>query len=225
MDQIQTAFDLLVRVVPDVHDFVEFGAASIVAGGGKEIGAIATRNLLRICGRSRDIRKEEAGRDITMEELKAVPLNVVAEFFRVASFVSDEEAQNQWAYLLCSFVEDPRRYAKVKFVSILNDLDGLDALVIKRIYALSAADPNAQFETNILTGELPTSAHFTDSTQLENSLPDLMPSPAVQISLENLERLSLIRSALFWTGPSYSAVFRTRLGIEFARSLHIGEQR
>jgi hypothetical protein len=224
MNQIQTVFDLLLRVVPDVHDFVEFGATSIVAGGGKEIGAIATRNLLRICGRSRDIRKEETGRDITMEELKAVPLNVVAEFFRVASFVSDEEAQNQWAYLLCSFVEDPRRYAKVKFVSILNDLDGLDALVLKRIYELSAADPNTQFETDILTGELPTAAHFADFTQLENSVPGLIPSPAVQISLENLERLSLIISANFWKGHAFSSVYRTRLGREFAQSLHIGEQ-
>jgi hypothetical protein len=225
MDQIQTAFDLLWRVVPDVHDFLEFGATSIVAGGGKEIGAIATRNLLRICGRSRDIRKEDTGRDITMEELNAVPLDVVTEFFRVSSFVSDKKAQSQWAHLLCSFVEDPQRYAKVKFISMLKDLDGLDALVLKRIYALSAADPNTQFDASILTGELPAAAHFADSAQLENSVPALMPLPAVQISLENLERLSLIRSDSFWTGPSYSGVFRTRLGIEFARSLRIGEQR
>jgi Abortive infection alpha len=212
------------HIDPELHSLTAFALGAVAEGSLREVGSQITKNVSGILEKAINVYGKRNDSRMLSDCLNQCPLDARAEFLRKASFVFDEEAQEQWANLLCSFVEDPQRYAKVKFVSILNDLDGLDALVLKRIYALSLVDSKGQHETEIRTGDLPVAARCADSSQAENSAPASPPSSAVQISLENLERLSLIRSATFWTGPSYSVVYRTRLGSEFANSLHIDEQ-
>jgi hypothetical protein len=212
------------NVDPELRGLTAYAFGVVAEGSLREAGSQIVKNTTAILGKAFNAYNVRNGAAMPVEKLNQVPLSARAEFLRKASFVFDEEAQKQWANLLCSFVEDPQKYAKVKFVSMLNDLDSLDALVFKRIYILNIANTDGQFQAEILTGNLPAEAVYLDSTQAESSEPASMPSPAVQISLENLERMSLIRSTNFWTGPAYGGVYRTRLGRAFAQSLHIGEQ-
>ena len=95
MDQIQTAIEFIQNLGPSLHGFgaLVFNElkTDVLVGAGKEIGAMSVRNLSKIFGRSREIHREEAGRDFTPEELNQVPIDVGSEFLRVAKFVSDEE--------------------------------------------------------------------------------------------------------------------------------------
>jgi len=223
MDQIQTAIDFIKRLEPDLQGFVRFVTETVVPGGGREIGALAVRNFLKIFDRCCRVYEERRGRGLTAEELNRIPIDAGVEFLRVASFVSEDEMQQVWASLLSSFAEDPGRYAKVKFISILHNLDGLDTVVFKRIYEASIPEPSDQYATSLVTEDLPVAAHFRHGIENPRAAERRDPSPAVQVSLENLERLSLIRPDLVWTGPAYSAVFRTRLGSEFAKAVLVEE--
>jgi hypothetical protein len=225
MEHLSALAHFVRHVDPELQNLTAFASGAIAEGAFKDVGSQIVKNMARILGKAINTYKNRNGAQMPNERLAEIPLDASAEFLRKASFIFDDEAQNHWASLLCSFTEDPQRYAKVKFVSILNDLDGTDAMILARIYSLRPADRSSQFETEILTGGLPIEAHWSNATLAGSLGADSMPSSAVQISLENLERLSLIRSSAVWRGPSYSAVYRTRLGSEFSRSLHIGGER
>jgi hypothetical protein len=222
MEQLHALSEFFEQFEPDIQRVTAFIAGSIVTGGCKEIGSIAAKNFSRILSKYRDTFRTRNGRDLVDDDLGAIPISVRAEFFRVASLVSEDEIQEAWALLLSSFTEDPSRYAKVKFISILHNMDGLDTVVFKRVYECMIPEPSVQYQTSILTRDLPLAAHCGDGIENQGTPERVDPSPAVQVSLENLERLSLIKPDLMWTGPNYSAVFRTRLGSEFAKAL-LGE--
>lgn len=224
MEPFHTAIELISQLEPEAQHVAAFIAGSIATGGCKEIGALAARNFSTIFSRHCSIFKRRNGRDFADEDLAAIPIDIRAEIFRVASFASDEEMQEIWAALLCSFAEDPSRYAKIKFISMLHEMDSLDALVFRRVYEICIPDGSAVYETNVFTKDLPVAAHSGHDTENKATAERMDPSPAVQVSLENLERLSLIRSALMWKGPAYSVVFRTRLGTELAKALLVEEQ-
>jgi len=253
MDQIQTAIEFIQNLGPSLHGFgaLVFNElkTDVLSGAGKEIGAMSVRNLSKIFGRSREIHREEAGRDFTPEELNQVPIDVGSEFLRVAKFVSDEELIEAYAALLESFVRDGQSFSRVAFVSMLNNMSGLDALIFRKIYLVSLSSPepvnqdegwqdasiakgsDVLFENQnlaiqgILTSELPVRAFPYDARMNSGERHEGFLSQEILVSLGNLARLNLIEpDRIFDGGLNYKLVYRTPLGAALAEALRVKEE-
>lgn len=253
MDQVQTAIEFIQNMGPSLHGFgaLVFNElkSDVLSGAGKEIGALSVRNLTKIFGRSRDIHREETGLDFTSEDLNQVPVDVGSEFLRVARFVSDEELVEAYAALLESFVRDGQSFSRVAFVSMLNNMSGLDALIFRRIYSVSLIDPepinqnedwenasivkksNGLFEKQnlaiqgILTSELPVKACQYDSKLNPAKRHEGLLPQEILVSLGNLARLNLIEpDRIFDGGLNYKLVYRTPLGAALAEALRVKEE-
>jgi len=253
MDQVQTAIEFIQNMGPSLHGFgaLVFNElkSDVLSGAGKEIGALSVRNLTKIFGRSRDIHREETGLDFTSEDLNQVPIDVGSEFLRVARFVSDEELLEAYAALLESFVRDGQSFSRVAFVSMLNNMSGLDALIFRRIYSVSLIGPepinqnedwkNASivkksdglFEKQnlaiqgILTSELPMKACQYDSKLNPAKRHEGLLPQEILVSLGNLARLNLIEpDRIFDGGLNYELVYRTPLGAALAEALRVKEE-
>ena len=254
MNQIRTAIEFFQNLGPSLHGFgaLVFNElkTDVMSGAGKEIGAMSARNLSKIFGRSREIRREEAGRDFTLEELNQVPVDVGSEFLRVAKFVSDEELIEAYAALLESFVRDGQSFSRVAFVSMLNNMSGLDALIFRKIYLVSlispepineddegwqdartAKDSDFLFEyqylgiQGILTSELPVSAFKYDAIMNSSERREGFLSQEVLVSLGNLARLNLIEpDRKIDGGLNYRLVYRTPMGAALAEALRVKEE-
>lgn len=253
MDQVQTAIEFIQNMGSSLHGF---GALvynelkpDVLSGAGKEIGALSVRNLIRIFGRSRDIHRDETGLDFTPEDLNQVPIDVGSEFLRVARFASDEELVEAYAALLESFVRDGQSFSRVAFVSLLNNMSGLDALIFRRIYSVNLRDTepinqnenwdnesiskesdglfeNQNLATHgILTSELPMKAcQFVSKLDLDKRHEGLLPQE-ILVSLGNLARLNLIEpDRIFDGGLNYKLVYRTPLGTALAGALRVKEE-
>lgn len=144
-----------------------------------------------------------------------IPLQIAIPLIQGGSLEEDNELQDRWAMLLAN-AGDESSGAEVRraFISILEDLSPLDAVVLERIY-----DPAMVFgeRHEVWTYNLPDRA---TTTKPEDE--GLLPSDNVQVSLGNLARLGLVSTGSSWGGMAIvSCVYRTLLGQEFVRALSL----
>ena len=166
-----------------------------------------------------------------------------------AKFVSDEELIEAYAALLELFVRDGQSFSRVAFVSMLNNMSGLDALIFRKIYLVSLSSPEPRnqdegwqdasiakdsdvlFENQnlaiqgILTSELPVRAFPYDARMNSGERHEGFLSQEILVSLGNLARLNLIEpDRIFDGGLNYKLVYRTPLGAALAEALRVKEE-
>ena len=141
--------------------------------------------------------------------MKAIPLKILAPLLEAATLEDDEALQQRWAALLINASNDhfPIKIQR-SYLSILEQLSTLDALVIDRIYSL----PFEQIQHNGATiWGLP-----EQTSVFDQSLEIKKPSDEVLVSVGNLVRLGCLRSAMTWGGgESFERVLPTVLGKHF----------
>lgn len=146
----------------------------------------------------------------TSEPTKYIPLKIAIPLIYAGSLENDEWLQDQWAALLAN-AADATSNIEIRhaFISILEDLSHLDALIIKKIYSFSLNHDTSQ---GVWTINLP--------DRLDIDRPDnynQLPPPYIETSLGNLSRLGLISSAMMYGGKqNLNCIFNTQLGHEFA---------
>jgi hypothetical protein len=144
---------------------------------------------------------------------RKVPLQVAIPLIQGGSLEEDDSLQDRWAALLVN-AADAASDTEVRraFISILEDITPLDALLLEKIYS-STVVPD--LEAEIWTTFLPD--HVTDTKPGQENL---RPPNHVEVSLGNLARLGLITTAIVWGGfEIFSCVHRTTLGREFVKAI------
>ncbi len=148
---------------------------------------------------------------------RKVPLQVAIPLIQGGSLEEDDGLQDRWATLLVN-AADASSHVEVRraFISILEDLTPLDALILNKIY------------TSILSQDLMAeiwTTHLPDYvTEEKPDQDDLRPPNNVEISLGNLARLGIITTAMSWGGFAiFSKVSRTVLGREFMKAITRGD--
>jgi hypothetical protein len=144
---------------------------------------------------------------------RLVPLKFIVPLLQGASLEENDDLQDRWAALLVN-AADGSRDIEIRrgFISILEDLQPLDALIFDRIYDVTfdreaEAGSFGGFWTKCLPSRV---------TTQKPSEKDLKPSFEVEISMTNLGRLGLLRSAIFYGGgANFYCVYRTPLGLAF----------
>lgn len=148
---------------------------------------------------------------------RKVPLQIAIPLVQGGSLEEDNELQDRWATLLVN-AADASSNVEVRraFISILEDMTPLDALLLERIYSSTEIlDVNAEIWTTYLPDRI-----TLEKPNQEN----LRPPNHVEISLSNLARLGLIATAMAWGGfAMFSCVYRTVLGREFLKAISIGK--
>jgi hypothetical protein len=148
---------------------------------------------------------------------RKVPLQVAIPLIQGGSLEEDDWLQDRWAALLVN-AADASSHVEVRraFISILEDLTPLDALLLQKIYS-STLVPDVEAE--IWTTHLPDYV-----TEEKPDQENRRPPNHVEISLGNLARLGLITTAMTWGGFAvYSCVHRTVLGREFLKAISLDE--
>ncbi|WP_332611686.1 Abi-alpha family protein [Achromobacter sp. ESBL13] len=141
---------------------------------------------------------------------RPVPMKVAIPLFQGASLEEDDALQDRWVNLLVNagYSEsglDVRR----AYVEILGQLDGLEAQILDRIYALPFDQVRHE---GVLTCWLPERAEVA-TTENRNSSE---PSDRVCGALANLQRLGCVSFGLTWGGgENFRIVNSTRLGRDF----------
>ncbi len=194
------------------------GFISKYVGGPLDQAMGIVEDKLKYLRWERQIRLMERANEFLSERglqlpTRKVPMQIAIPIMQGGSLEEDDSLQDRWAALLVN-AADESSDAEVRraFISILEDLSPLDAIVLEKIYDFSAVphDKNEVWTTN-----LPDHA-FATKPEAE----DLRPSASVEISLGNLARLGLISLAMSWGGMAIlSCVHRTVLGHEFLRAI------
>lgn len=164
---------------------------------------------IRLAERANALLKERG----LAQPSRQVPLRIAIPLLQGGSLEEDDWLQDRWAALLVN-AADAAAEVEVRraFISILEDLTPLDAVVIEKIYAL---DKGADLGKEVWTTYLPDRV-IVNRPEGEN----LNPPPSVQVSLGNLARLGLVTTAMTWGGTAiFSCVYRTFLGCEFLRAI------
>lgn len=144
---------------------------------------------------------------------RKVPLQIAIPLVQGGSLEEDDSLQDRWAALLVN-AADAGSETEVRraFISILEDLAPLDALLLEKIYPPAMV---SDVTSDIWTTFLPD--HVTDKKSEQKNL---RPENYVEISLGNLARLGLITTAMAWGGVAiFSCVHRTTLGHEFVKAI------
>lgn len=140
---------------------------------------------------------------------RKIPLQLAIPLIQGGSLEENDTLQDRWAMLLVN-AADSSSHIELRraFVSILEDLTSIDALLLEKIYSSSqVADADAGIWTTFLPD------YVTEETPDQENK---QPPTHVEISLSNLARLGLITSAMMWSGPAmFNCVYRTALGREF----------
>jgi hypothetical protein len=147
---------------------------------------------------------------------RPVSLKLAIPILQGASLEDNDDLQDRWVALLVNAADaaaqvEPRR----AFVSILEDLAPIDALVLDRIYAVTpGSHPDADLTQGIWTALLP------ERGLMERPADEsTRPSPEIEEAIGNLVRLGLLTSAMAWGGAMvFSCVHQTVLGREFVRA-------
>lgn len=197
------------------------GFLSKYVGGSLEQAMGIVEDKLKYLRWERQIRLTERANALLAERglaqpSRKVPLQVAIPLIQAASLEEDDWLQDQWAALLVN-AADAASHVEVRraFISILEDMTPLDALLLKKIYS-STKVPD--MEAEIWTTHLPECI-----TEQKPDQEDLRPPSYVEISLGNLARLGLITTAMAWGGFAiFSCVHRTVLGREFLRAIRHG---
>lgn len=140
---------------------------------------------------------------------RQVPLQVALPLLEAASLAENDELQDRWAMLLAN-AADASINVEVRraFVSILDDLAPLDAVVLQKLYSYGE---RLDVRTELWTSFLP--EYVTEEKPEEEFV---RPALEVELSLGNLNRLGLVSSAMAWGGYAiYGCVNRSTLGWQF----------
>lgn len=197
----------------------EFGGfISKYAGGPLEQAMGIFEDKLKYLRWERQIRLIErankflADRGLSLPTRK-VPLQIAIPLIQGGSLEEDDSLQDRWASLLVN-AGDASSNAEVRraFISILEDLAPLDAVLLEKIYDVTAVPGDyAEVWTTLLPDRI---------TETKPELENLRPPANVEVSLGNLARLGLITTAMAWGGFAiFSCVHRTVLGREFLRAI------
>lgn len=144
---------------------------------------------------------------------RQVPLGFAIPLLEAASLEEDDQLQDMWARLLVN-AADANSQVEVRrtFITILENLAPLDALILERI----AAEHTGERDQDIWTKYLP------ERVLLEKPEPEdenLHPPHDVEIALANLARLGCITSHMAWGGMAiFSCVNITALGQAFIKA-------
>jgi hypothetical protein len=166
----------------------------------------------------RQIRLTERANEFLAERglsqpTRKVLLQVAIPLIQGGSLEEDDSLQDRWAALLVN-AADVSSGTEVRraFISILEDLIPLDALLLEKIYEATLVPDD---ETEIWTTFLP--SHVTEKKPEQENL---RPPSHVEVSLGNLARLGLITTGMAWGGFAiYKCVHRTVLGREFLKAI------
>ncbi len=194
------------------------GFISKYVGGPLDQAMGIVEDKLKYLRWERQIRLMERANEFLLERglqlpTRKVPMQIAIPIMQGGSLEEDDSLQDRWAALLVN-AADESSDAEVRraFISILEDLSPLDAIVLVKIYDFSAVPHD---KSEVWTTNLPDHALGT-KPEAEN----LRPSASVELSLGNLARLGLISSAMAWGGMAIlSCVHRTVLGHEFLRAI------
>ena len=139
-----------------------------------------------------------------------IPLQTAIPLLESASLAENDELQDRWAMLLANAADiNSKTEVRRAFVSILDDLTALDALVLEKLYSFGK---RLDVSTEIWTKYLPD--YVTDEKPEANAI--TVPAPDVELSLGNLARLGLLSSAVFGGGhANFRCVNRSILGWQF----------
>jgi len=197
----------------------EFGGfISKYVGGTVEEAMGIVEDRLKYLRWERQIRLSERANAFLNERglaqpSRQVPLRIAIPLLQGGSLEEDDWLQDRWATLLVN-AADASTQVEVRraFISILEDLTPLDAMVLEKIYAL---DRGADLDKEVWTTHLPDRVTVS-RPEREN----LNPPTNVQVALGNLARLGLVTTAMTWGGAAiFSCVYRTFLGCEFLRAI------
>lgn len=194
------------------------GFLSRYVGGSLEQAIGIVEDKLKYLRWERQIRLIERANHFLAEKglpqpSRKVPLQVAIPLIQGGSLEEDDWLQDRWAALLVN-AADASSHTEVRraFISILEDLTPLDALLLEMIYSSTQVlDVQIAIWTTFLPGHV-----MLEKPDQEN----LRPPAHVEISLGNLARLGLITTATTWGGFAiFSCVHRTVLGREFLNAI------
>ncbi|MEW6667362.1 MAG: Abi-alpha family protein [Thermodesulfobacteriota bacterium] len=194
------------------------GFLSKYAGGSLKQAMGIVEDKLKYLRWERQVRLMQRANEFLAERglrlpSRKVPLRIAIPLIQCGSLEENDSLQDRWAALLTN-AADGSSDTEVRraFISILEDLTPLDAVLLEKIYeATVVPDVEAELWTTFLPDRV---------THTKPELENLRPPNEVEISLGNLARLGLITTALAWGGFAiFSCVHRTVLGREFLRSV------
>jgi hypothetical protein len=194
------------------------GFLSKYAGGPLEQAMGVVEDKLKYLRWERQVRLMERANKFLAERGLSLPsrkvsLQIAIPLIQGGSLEENDFLQDRWAALLVN-AADASSNIEVRraFISILEDLTPLDAILLEKIYE-STAVPDV--EADIGTTFLPD--HVTEA---EPGIENVRPPTNVEVSLGNLARLGLITTATAWGGFAiFSCVHRTILGREFLKAI------
>jgi hypothetical protein len=183
------------KAIDATREFAEFIACFIK--GSLEQGLGIFEDKLKYLRWERQIRLMERAHNFLSKRgmkgpTRAIPMSFAIPLFQAASMEENDYLQDRWAALLvnaadaASDIEIRRSY-----ISILEDLSSLDALILDKIYYASTRAGKEDVFTR----------HLPDEAVVDDPADNLQPSPEVQISLSNLHRLGCLTSGGGFFGP------------------------
>ncbi len=143
---------------------------------------------------------------------RKVPLQIAIPLMLAGSLEENDYLRDRWAALLVNAADAASNIEVTRsFVSILEDLTPLDAMLLEKLYSPHLTKIEAELWTYGLPGSVTEEVPADSSSRA---------SKPVDISLGNLGRLGLVESALAWSGPSpHACVTRTPLGFAFIAAI------
>jgi len=148
--------------------------------------------------------------------LNALPLNFAIPLLEAAALEENDDLQDLWAALLVnaatSSSSNDRRRA---FISMLEQLTPLDAMVLLKIHSVLRGDLS---ERAAVTQNLPENTHvYSQDTPFENLG---SPTDEVTLSLANLVRIGCLDAEENWGGQKdYRNAYMTVLGRAFCEAV------
>ena len=162
----------------------------------------------RLMKRAEDFLKDQG----LGQPTRPVPLKLAIPLIQEGSLEEDNDLQDLWAKLLVN-AGDARNNFQIRsaFISVLKDLDSLDAIILHKIYSVPATD----LQKEISTFNLPQNALL----EIPEEKKKFLPTEDVQISLGNLARLELLTMPTAMGGwPMLGEVYRTQFGQDFHKA-------
>ena len=139
------------------------------------------------------------------EPTRAVPMKFAIPLLQAASLEEDDELQDTWARLLVNAGDSSRNLEfRRMYITILEDLGSLDVKVLNCIYSSPDLRDGIGFWTHKLPDTISASGPKSSDTG---------PTPEVQLTLANLNRVGCVAdSSILGGGSSQSFIFPTLLG-------------
>ena len=200
---VQETAKLGTRALDVAHDFGAWVAA-VIGGPVSEGAGIVQDELAFIREKNRLRFQAEYERLKAANETRAIPANLGVPLIQAGMLEEDSELQNLWVAMLANATDPDQPQPRRSYVSILKQLDSIDVLLLRKLYAQETDPIKAQIPTYALPERVP----FGEEISNEREVP-----PDVEISLRNLMRVGLLDSAMFWSGAkSVAAVHQSPLG-------------